>query len=358
MRRYYIDNIRNLGILLLFPFHTCRIYNSFQSFYVHGNVVQICNDFILFTAIWFMPLLFLLAGMSSYYALQKRSWKEYLRERFYKLFIPLLFGVLLIVPVQTYYAEKFHNNYQGGYFEQYILFLTKITDLTGYHGGFTPAHLWFLLYLFIIVLIALPMMLKVNKTKKMKFYFYNNPVKIIFFFIIPFLFYPVLDIGGKSLGHFFTIFIIGFLLCKEERILDTVEKYRLLYFVLTLLATISYFIIFYSISWESRLRVSAIIFNLFRHFVMWISILTILGYGKKYMNFSNKITAYLTKASFPLYVFHQTVLVVIAYYMFKLTDIFIIQFIFILILGFILSVLSYEIFKQFRITRFIFGIKK
>lgn len=55
----------------------------------------------------------------------------------------------------TYTAEVFFNGYTGTYWQQYELFFTQKTDLTGYHGGFTPAHLWFLLYLFVISLTAL-----------------------------------------------------------------------------------------------------------------------------------------------------------------------------------------------------------
>lgn len=87
--------------------------------------------------------------------MEKRSSKEYIKERIKKLLITCISGVLLIVPIMTYFAEKFHNGYDGGYFNQYILFFTKKTDLSGFTGGFTPGHLWFLLCLFVISLIAL-----------------------------------------------------------------------------------------------------------------------------------------------------------------------------------------------------------
>lgn len=67
--------------------------------------------------------------------------------------IPFVFGLLVLVPAMTYTGEVYFNDYQGTYLGQYYLFFTKITDLTGYKGGFTPAHLWFLLYLFLITLL-------------------------------------------------------------------------------------------------------------------------------------------------------------------------------------------------------------
>lgn len=156
-----------MSILLLFPFHTCMIYNNWgENFYIKGDSIPLLSGFIQICYSWFMPLLFVIAGISSCYALSRRTPKQYIKERLLKLFIPLISGILLLVPIQTFYAEKFHNGYNCGYFHQYMLFFTKETDLTGYTGGFTPAHLWFILYLFIISLIALPITIKYKKVAK------------------------------------------------------------------------------------------------------------------------------------------------------------------------------------------------
>ena len=358
MRKYYIDNIRNLGILLLFPFHTCMIYNGFESFYVHGNVVKGCDNFILITGIWFMPLLFLLAGISSFYALQKRSKEKYLKERFHKLLVPAFWGILLLVPIQTYYAEKFHNNYKGGFLNQYVLFFTKPTDLTGYTGGFTPAHLWFLLYLFVIAVLALPLMIKLINPNNRVINWFNKPINVVLLFIIPFLASGILDIGGKSLGAFFSFVLIGFLLCKQDKIFDMLERYRQLYLTISLLLTAVLYKIYYAYGWKAGLSAEAIAFSAFRHLLMWVSILTILGYGKKYLNFCNKLTNYFTKAAFPVYVFHQNWLIVIGYYILRATNVFILQFSSIILISFAASILTYEIFRRIPITRFMFGIKK
>ncbi|WP_425517379.1 acyltransferase family protein [Paenibacillus solanacearum] len=52
------------------------------------------------SSFWFMPLLFLLAGMSSFYALQRRTGAHFVKERFLRLLIPLVVGTLIIVPSQ------------------------------------------------------------------------------------------------------------------------------------------------------------------------------------------------------------------------------------------------------------------
>jgi glucan biosynthesis protein C len=108
MRKHYIDWLRNLGILYLFPFHTARLFDSMEPNYIKGETSLLC-DLLIQASMWFMPLLFLISGMSTYYSLKKRSNRQYIRERISRLLVPFIFGLLFIVPPQAYNAEKFHN---------------------------------------------------------------------------------------------------------------------------------------------------------------------------------------------------------------------------------------------------------
>lgn len=353
MRKYFIDNLRWISILILFPYHTCMIYNNFgENFYVRGKDIPLLSSFIQICYPWFMPLLFVIAGISTCYALEKRTAKQYIKERVYKLLIPLISGILLLIPIQTYYAEKFHNGYNGGYLQQYILFFTKETDLTGYTGGFTPAHLWFILYLFIISLIALPIVIKYrNSSKKMKL------DKLSLFKILPmFLFFLVmaliLDIGGKSLGEFFALFMLGYIVLSDDKVQVKLDKRRWYLFGGLIVVTILN-LLFQNV-WHCSFGLA---YDIFRRFLSWIGILSAIGMGKHYLNFQNKITSYFAKASFPIYFFHQSLLVLVAYYTFKYTSILEVQVILIISISFILTMVTYEAFKRIPFIRFLFGIK-
>ncbi len=356
MRKHYIDNLRIFGILLLIPYHICMIYNGFESFYIHGQILRFCNDFILVTGIWFMPLLFLLSSSSSYFSLRKRDGYEYIKERFFKLFIPLIFGILFLIPIQTYYAERFHNNYQGNYLKQYILFFTKPTDLTGYHGGFTPGHLWFLLYLFVISVIALPIMQRMKSSSKIIEWFIH-PIRLLFLFIFPFIFSVILDIAGKSLGLYFTLFILGFILYKYKGYEEILLKYRKFYLIIMILGLFIFYLSYYSFGWPTGFSFNATIFSALRHFVMWVCLLTFLGYGQRYFNHTNDLLSYLNKASYPFYLFHQSWLILISYYVFGITNTYWVQIPLIFILTVILTISTYEVVKRISITRFIFAVK-
>ncbi len=352
MRKYYIDNIRILCILLLFPFHTCMIFNTFgEPFYVFSKPVTVFSEFVVAVYPWWMTLLFTIAGISSAYALKKRSGKEYAKERVSKLLIPFLFGMVILIPVQSYIADVFHNAYAGGYFKHYGVFFTKFTDLTGYDGGFTPAHTWFMLYLFVISMISLPIMLWYGKLKnKIDGNKITMPMLLPMFMLI-LLMTPIIELGGKSIGESLACFLIGFFLLSLDEVQDRLAKYRMplgvSWVVLMALRSFMYLNNFgYGLAWDIEQRI-----------LTWIGILAILGLGKKYLNFNNKFTQYFSPAAFPIYFFHQSVLVIVAFYVVKLTDIISLQFALILIMSFVITLLCYEIFKRFSVTCFMFGIK-
>lgn len=345
MRKYYIDNLRWATVLLLFPFHTARIYDSIETFYVKGEENQFFSIFIEGCSIWFMPLLFVLAGISVRYSLEKRSLKEFFRERFLKLFIPLISGILLVVPLQGYIANKFHNSYEGSYFLYFSSFFTKITDLTGYDGGFTPAHLWFILYLLIISFLAYPFLIWKNKEKFIEKYFEI----ILFIAIIPiFLCSFIVNIEGKSLGGYYCLFILGYLVLSYEKSLEYLEKKRLLLLALAMLTVILTFCININSYFDKFIYLSA----------SWFIILTIIGFAKKYFDFANNKTEYLSKSSYAIYIFHQTWIIIVGYLVLKWFEVdVVVSYSLIMILSIIITFLTYEITKRFSITRFMFGIK-
>jgi len=353
-RNLFIDNLRWIFVLLLFPYHTFMVYNTFgESFYIKGADIQATTNFIMVTWPWFMPLLFLIAGVSSAYSLNTRTMKNYIKERIFRLLIPLCFGLLFLVPIQTYFAERFHNNYSGSYFEQYILFFTKSTDLSGYHGGFTPAHLWFILYLFIISLIALPIIYIFKRsTKKLLLQKIPQPV-LLLLFIIPIFSQIILDINGKSLGEYLTYFLFGYYFISCNEIQEKLQKYRFFHFSLAILCMIIY--IFVGTVKENY---NIFIYELLYSFYVWTTIMTILGFGRKHLNFTNSLTAYMSKSSFPVYFFHQQWIVVTAYFSLLWIQNIPLQMITILLASIIFTLLTYEVFKRFSITRFFFAIKK
>jgi Predicted acyltransferases len=352
MRNYYIDNLRWMVILLLFPYHGMQIWNGGEGFYIWSHTNTILDAIATMISPWFMTSLFVIAGMSSKYSLQKRTSKQFIEERAKKLLIPFIFGTLILAPVMTYIAEIFFNGYTGSYLSQYYLFFTKKTNLTGYKGGFTPAHFWFLIYLFVISLMAL---LIINLQKK---YFPRLQISniqygiLILLFIPERLMMPVLDIGGKSIGQFLILFLFGFYIMSEETVLRTLEKYR---YISLLLWVISGTFFTYLYALKGVINEGVVILYVLAG---WMGILALLGTGRKSLNFHNKISEYFTKASFPIYIIHQVVLVIIGYFTLKLPMSVFMQFGLIVISSFLITIMIYEIVRKIPYVRIVFGINK
>lgn len=340
---------------MLFFYHTFMVYNTLgESFYIKGANVQATTYFIMAVWPWFMPLLFLLAGVSSAYALQKRTAKEYIKERISKLLIPLLFGVLLLIPIQTYFAEVFHNDYTGNYFEQYILFFTKPTDLSGYNGGFTPAHLWFILYLFIISAIALPIMNFYQKSaKKLPANKISMPV-LLLLFIIPVFSQLILDFSGKSIGEYLTYFLFGYFFVSSDIIQVKLQKYR---YLLLGLAVPGGLMLIYTFVRGGLENHNKVLYEFLYAFYAWVAILAILGFGKRYLEFRNRTTSYLSQASFGIYIIHQQWIVITAYFALMWIQNVPLQMICIILASTIFTFMTYEVFRRFSVTQYMFGLK-
>ena len=341
-RKHYIDNLRNLTILLLFPVHTFMIWNDFGSrFYIWQGENKILSTLIVFVNPWFMPLLFVLAGASARYALQKRTTKEFIRQRIHKLLIPFIVGMIFLVPFQTLYARKYFDNYTGGIVDNWKYFFTHLTDFSGYDGAFTPGHLWFILFLFIISMIALVLFHFVSYEKLTAAVERMPMIAVLLLFIPIWLLYYIGNFGGFSIGKCFALYLAGYYVLSNDVIIEKLEKNIKWLIGLYVVGTAVSVVLYYQFSYYGDLWVN---------FIGWISILTLLVTGKKKLNQKTNFTEYFNHASYPIYILHQSILVALAYYVVQMCDNILMQIFCICIGSFILTVLAYHIIRRIQVV--------
>ena len=154
MRYHYLDNIRWVTVLLVMFFHVFYYFNA----YCMGSGIGGFSDYQPQDAVvyllypWLMPLLFVVAGMSSRYALQRKSAGEYLRTRTRKLLVPATLGLFVFQWMAGYFGMqtmnfRFHADLGAGqpWWVMYIMWAVC--------GG---GGLWFIQLLWLFSLIIIP----------------------------------------------------------------------------------------------------------------------------------------------------------------------------------------------------------
>ena len=109
-------------------------------------------------------------GASAWFALQSRSSKQFINERFKRLLIPFIVAFIVLSPFQAYIMSYFiasgYSHYQGDllqfftYFFEHIRIGGDLKFLTIY--GY---HLWFLAFLYIISMMALPVLMYLKQAR-------------------------------------------------------------------------------------------------------------------------------------------------------------------------------------------------
>lgn len=359
MRKYFLDNLRWIIIVVVVLYHVLIIYNNIGVPYVintTGNTLA--TVFILSFSVWFMQLLFTVAGISTFYSLRKRDSKQYLNERVQKILIPMVAGIIFVIPFQTYYGFLY-NGQNLNFLNFWFNFLTNwwYYFITG--NGIGP--LWFLLYLFIISLVALPIITKYKNGN------WRIPTEKVNIYHLLLLIIP-LAIGSslinlspdKSLVQFFLLFIFGYFLLSDEDIQQKLEDKRWPLFITFILLIIGLLTTYLSKLYFSIILIdtTAPLFLLYSNAIVWIGILAIMGMGKYYLEFKTPMTLYLSGASYPIYIFHIAWITMLQYIFLTLfPNMIALQIILIFTLGFTLTLLTYEIIRRIKVVRFLFGIR-
>lgn len=340
---------------MLFPFHAsmCFLSGGYYSFYVYGGEIPALRYIDLSVYPWWMSLLFALAGASAFFALKKRTAAQYAKERVLRLLVPFVSGLLLWIPIQSFIADVFYNDYQGGFFRHYSVFFTKWTYLTGYDGGFTPGHLWFILFLFVISLVFLPLNVwYVKRDKKPELSKIPVAVIIIGGFVLLCAGGLVANVGGKGVLEFAICFLLGFFLFTDDKVIEKLKCNWILLGGLWLAM-----MIFRCVMWNVGIESEPFWYLDFRA-LEWTGVLGATAVGAKFLDFKNGFTDYFSPACFPIYWLHQTVLAAAAFFIVKINCPNLIQFFLITAVSFAVTVGLYEICKRIAPLRFITGIKR
>lgn len=269
-------------------------------------------------------------------------------QRVNKLLIPFISGMIFLVPFQTLYARKFFESYEGSLFDNWRYFFTHLTDFSGYDGAFTPGHLWFILFLFLISAIALLLFRLAPYEKAAAGVEKMSVFAVLLLFIPIWLMYYLGNFGGYSIGKNLVLYLAGYYVLSNDLIIEKMERHIKWLSALCVLGTIVSVAMYYRFSYYGDFWVN---------FIGWISILILLVIGKRFLDKKTGFTDYFNQASYPVYILHQSILVALAYYVVQISDVLFVQVFCVCIGSFLLTVLAYHLIKLIPVVRKIIGIK-
>ena len=368
MRRHDIDALRVVIFGLLIFYHVGMFFVPWDYHLNNSPTYEWLKYPMIFLNRWRLPLLFVLSGMGTYFNISKRNGAGFAKERFVRLFIPLVIGILFIVPPQIYFEKIDAGLLSGNYFEFWPL-----NAFTGVYpeGNFSWHHLWFLPYLLLFSLILIPVFLylknhtqswiiqklKILSTKKFGLFVFTIPLIIWQNILYP-RFPPThaLFDDWYNIVNYGTLFLYGFLLMSlKDALWENVIKNRRLYLITGFVAfAIMMYIEFVSSPFPYR----KLAFCSNWAIDEWAWILTLIGYSATYLNKPSRTLSYTNEAVYPFYILHQTVLIALCYYLKNVEINFFAKFSILAIGTFGISWLIYEFgIRRFKWIRPLFGMK-
>lgn len=331
-RRYDLDWVRICAFMLLIVYHVGMYYVSWDWHVKSSRASSAIEPLMMLTSPWRLSLLFLVSGVATGYLLAKQGGSKFLRRRSVRLLVPLLFGMAVIVPPQSYLEVVEKIGYSGSYFEFWGRYIS------GDHGFCrgsdclrvpTWNHLWFVAYLWVYTLVLFvavrlfpPLIGWLRRRAEQGF----AGLGVLFW---PALFLAIVDAAlyGRfpsthalvddwcNHASYGAVFLFGFALAGARAPWIAVERARWIALGLAVLGWA--FLCAYSGMYGDGATTPPEGFRLLARLVFgaeqWVAIVAALGFARRHLAYDSAVRRYLTTAIFPVYILHQTVIVVMAH---------------------------------------------
>ncbi len=373
-RRYELDWLRVLTILVVFLYHSTRFFNIGDWHVKNLNTYTWLEIWNVFATRWMMPLFFIISGASLFFVIEKaKGWRTFYVDKFLRLMIPVIVASVTHAAFQVYLERLTHGQFSGSFFSFLPQYFTGVYMDTGMSGNFAfhGMHLWYLFFLFLYSLSCYHLFVWLKGQGQ------NVLNRITELFAIPGLMYfsfplPLLIIklvipqnvlqagsGGWSFLYYIWFLISGFMIVSNERLQRNIKNHRWISFCLAIVLLAVYL---YQLFNPLRIIFSGWInewvYTLLSFFSSWCWLFAILGFGMRYLSFDRPWLNDVNEGVMPFYILHQTVLLVFGYYIvaWEIHDtlkwglIFILSFI-------VIIVLCSFLIRRSNLLRFLFGMK-
>lgn len=164
-------------------------------------------------------------------------------------------------------------------------------------------------------------------------------------------------IAGKNLVYYLMFFLLGYIVMYDTAFMDSAERFRG-----PALGAGAALALFWVLSWRTRdslpdpslQRVGLTFLGML---ATWLVLVGLMGCGRRYLDRTSPSLAYLGEASYPVYIIHQTVIVVAGFYLVSLPVSEPIQWVVLLTVAVAGTFALYEVVRRVGVLRFLFGMR-
>jgi glucan biosynthesis protein C len=384
-RRHDLDWVRVCAFALLVLYHVGMYYVTWDWHVKSPAASDALEPFMLLSSPWRLSLLFLVSGTATAFLLGKArpsadapgAPPRFLGGRSWRLLVPLVFGMLVIVPPQAYYevVEQLPGGYHEGYLAFYARYMTAYDGFCDADGCLripTWNHLWFVAYLWVYT-VALWLLWRLapralDAAGTLLARTLAGPGVLLW----PFLFLGVarvLLVGRFEQTHalvddwynhaqYFGLFLFGFLVARTDGVWSAIERLRwpaLFIWLAGWAGLIAYFTRFADVDPPEGLRMAM---RMVWALDQWCAIVAVLGFAHHWRPGDSRALRYLVPAVFPVYILHQTVIVGVAHHLKPLAIPPLIEGPLLVAVTFAACFAGYEAIRRVRWLRPLFGLKR
>lgn len=332
-RSYDLDWLRVLAFCILVPFHAGMMFNTWGFHIKNAETTRLLDHIMIFQGQWRLSMLFLISGAGVFFALRRRTVGEFRRERWKRLGIPLLFGMVFIIPPQIWVERAMKGHTTLGYVEWWLreAFTQGSYSEGSTSGNISWHHLWFIVYILVYSQLFIGLLAKLRSdAAQEKIRRASAWLSKPFLFLLPALVFGILEqsktyfpvthnLTWDWYNHAVSIlmFSCGFVIASAPELREVLERNRWNALAVGLVCTVVCYV-FYWLPDDNFTPLQLIPYRFLKALNYWAWICAFLGMARHYLQFTNRFLRYANEMVMPFYILHQSITLVLGYYILPL----------------------------------------
>lgn len=325
-RLYFLDWLRIIAFGLLVPYHVGMYYVRWDFHVKSPFAGPGLEPWMMLSSPWRLCLLFIVSGAATSFMLARGASGALLRSRTRRLLLPLVCGMVLIVPPQSYFEVVQKYAYAGSYLDFLGLYFS------GYKGFCASAghclilptwnHLWFLPYLWVYTLVlwsllklrpnALDALARVANRALQGAWLILLPIAAII--VVRLALYARFPTTHAFFGDWFAhamyagMFVAGAVFARLPGIWTRLADWRWPAFLAAFACWAGGWALMASLGAQFPSPVRLVMYASFQ----WTALVAAIGFARRHLNADHRWRQQLTEAVFPVYIFHQTWIILLS----------------------------------------------